>query len=801
MTVFHFCKSDIEYFFRQSVPHQNLTFLADSNCGIKWKCLKINTDILKIQQNDCQAITDEAFYELDPATVPWQQYQQYGIMISEIFLLRLLELEDYFKAKDVCQLFIHLRKQHFFSQHLKEIYMLNIEDSLSRNINDKYYFLFIFDEKNNQEKVTFFPSSTSGGCAIEKSDFTRNVIWNNNYGEQKYIRLRNTLTSPKYVQLDNYVDFNLTRESFISTQATKALSFLDINACTNSVFSEADCIYLANSNYEIVPTCVNDLILSGFNRDRIERFAIINSSNTDMAIGNGLFLTGSVKEGCEAHVWSELQSENVSEQIKMLYPRSQNAPFYSKPILKSIRIKSTEAKSKKELLLDKFLYFLSEVISTGTINEKFKQAALAILTAKRRDEFTCTIRRNTNIILNGLELKGKPVFLTTVSTFNLLPFLSSIKIKRRKKIRKKAVGENIPEDERHFYKNDFRSREYENIHFVDLDNDNSRKTKYKILAKCDICLIPSSLLINRADEMREVLRIVGNAHLILKDSSYYDNLQDRFPEKLNICDLNCLRDKGKVINQCYEQQKKIKQDKFYLLYGILNSIAHLEQKHLGFEGGNELPKSKLYLFNKLKTRLIQKAHELKMVASFCEIDLKMHELKTLDAILQKHNEQQNKSWREFQKKRALKPEGNNLKQYLKANCDLITKHKTLLPILYKLSARLDKAPKKVSSEIERVVNLLKAFIDSKAQELSRSELEKFVGIKRTTLGPNYIRPALDNGFIEMTLPEKPKSNYNKYRITEKGRVHYEQYQASHAPEDDQQEVEKSHEAPCILKPH
>jgi predicted transcriptional regulator len=35
---------------------------------------------------------------------------------------------------------------------------------------------------------------------------------------------------------------------------------------------------------------------------------------------------------------------------------------------------------------------------------------------------------------------------------------------------------------------------------------------------------------------------------------------------------------------------------------------------------------------------------------------------------------------------------------------------------------------------------------------------------------SYINPALNGGFVEMTLPDKPKSINQKYRLTPKGKV-------------------------------
>ncbi|EKD52234.1 MAG: hypothetical protein ACD_62C00080G0004, partial [uncultured bacterium] len=57
----------------------------------------------------------------------------------------------------------------------------------------------------------------------------------------------------------------------------------------------------------------------------------------------------------------------------------------------------------------------------------------------------------------------------------------------------------------------------------------------------------------------------------------------------------------------------------------------------------------------------------------------------------------------------------------------------------------------------------------KASELSASELRDKLKIKhRHTFRTNYLRPALENGLIEQTLPDKPNSRLQKYRLTEKG---------------------------------
>jgi len=67
---------------------------------------------------------------------------------------------------------------------------------------------------------------------------------------------------------------------------------------------------------------------------------------------------------------------------------------------------------------------------------------------------------------------------------------------------------------------------------------------------------------------------------------------------------------------------------------------------------------------------------------------------------------------------------------------------------------------------DQVVKLLNAF---EGRPLSASELMKDPGLAhRPTFRNNYIHLALDKGLIEMTIPDKPNSRFQKYRITRKG---------------------------------
>jgi ATP-dependent DNA helicase RecG len=56
-------------------------------------------------------------------------------------------------------------------------------------------------------------------------------------------------------------------------------------------------------------------------------------------------------------------------------------------------------------------------------------------------------------------------------------------------------------------------------------------------------------------------------------------------------------------------------------------------------------------------------------------------------------------------------------------------------------------------------------------DMSRKELMAALDLSgRDNFEKLYLRPALAEGYIEMTLPDKPNSRMQKYRLTEKGKM-------------------------------
>ena len=69
----------------------------------------------------------------------------------------------------------------------------------------------------------------------------------------------------------------------------------------------------------------------------------------------------------------------------------------------------------------------------------------------------------------------------------------------------------------------------------------------------------------------------------------------------------------------------------------------------------------------------------------------------------------------------------------------------------------------LTPEVERLVLIMNG-------EMIRVELHEILSLKdEKNFRENYIQKAIKLGMIEMTVPEKPKSRNQKYRLTESGR--------------------------------
>jgi ATP-dependent DNA helicase RecG len=75
-----------------------------------------------------------------------------------------------------------------------------------------------------------------------------------------------------------------------------------------------------------------------------------------------------------------------------------------------------------------------------------------------------------------------------------------------------------------------------------------------------------------------------------------------------------------------------------------------------------------------------------------------------------------------------------------------------------------------------VAESIKDLILILSNEMSREELQEKLNLKdREYFRKAYLNVAITEGLIEMTIPDKPKSIHQKYRLTEKGKKVKEQW--------------------------
>ena len=71
----------------------------------------------------------------------------------------------------------------------------------------------------------------------------------------------------------------------------------------------------------------------------------------------------------------------------------------------------------------------------------------------------------------------------------------------------------------------------------------------------------------------------------------------------------------------------------------------------------------------------------------------------------------------------------------------------------------------VTPEVERLINALQE------KPLGKQEILLVLGLKdEKNLRELYIKPALQSGLVELTIPDKPTSSKQQYRIPEKRKL-------------------------------
>ena len=96
------------------------------------------------------------------------------------------------------------------------------------------------------------------------------------------------------------------------------------------------------------------------------------------------------------------------------------------------------------------------------------------------------------------------------------------------------------------------------------------------------------------------------------------------------------------------------------------------------------------------------------------------------------------------------------KNYQEASLDELTDIEQVIPQV------IPQVTPQVTPQVEQLLLILK-------DEMLRAEMQEELKLSdRENLRLNYIQPALNQSFIEMTMPDKPNSRLQKYRLTAKG---------------------------------
>ncbi len=96
---------------------------------------------------------------------------------------------------------------------------------------------------------------------------------------------------------------------------------------------------------------------------------------------------------------------------------------------------------------------------------------------------------------------------------------------------------------------------------------------------------------------------------------------------------------------------------------------------------------------------------------------------------------------------------------------------TVFEVLVKVSVKYNE---QVTTQVTTQVTIL---LQKLKGEMSRQELQDKVGLSnKEHFRKHYLKPALEHGFIEMTIPNKPNSSLQRYRLTAIGKKWNQQLQ-------------------------
>ena len=103
--------------------------------------------------------------------------------------------------------------------------------------------------------------------------------------------------------------------------------------------------------------------------------------------------------------------------------------------------------------------------------------------------------------------------------------------------------------------------------------------------------------------------------------------------------------------------------------------------------------------------------------------------------------------------------------------EVIVEDNWVTVIFTRNQSKLEPSKQNTTEQVtEQVSKEIQELIQTCIGTLSRSELQQKLNLKhRVNFTNNYLNPAIKAGFIEMTIPNKPQSSKQKYKLTTKGK--------------------------------
>ena len=91
--------------------------------------------------------------------------------------------------------------------------------------------------------------------------------------------------------------------------------------------------------------------------------------------------------------------------------------------------------------------------------------------------------------------------------------------------------------------------------------------------------------------------------------------------------------------------------------------------------------------------------------------------------------------------------------------------------IFRIKVHYPETETQVTTEVTTEVATEEKLLAALEGEMSKRALKEALALKNDEhFRKAYLNPALEQGLIEMTIPDKPRSSRQRYRVTEKGKA-------------------------------